>query len=158
MRDNSSPSEKVLEKQSGLIRQLAYCSEKTLEFTPGSLKDIFDSSKINNAAQSVTGFLLFDGSRFTQVLEGPAEGIIGIYLKKICADKRHSNLRVIHDCFVRRRTFNDWSLAYKYQDGELSNFGGSVNLDRCRILVKALSSRPSKADKMFSKCLEKVCF
>lgn len=117
-------SEKVIAKPSVPIRQLTYYSEATPEFDLGSLKEIYESSKINNAAHSVTGILLFSGKGFIQILEGPTEGIDEIYLKKICADRRHTNLNILQDCFVNRINFTDWSMVYDYKDGELSKFGG----------------------------------
>ena len=61
MSDSSPTGDKVIAKQSVPIRQLTYCSEATSECHLGSLKEIYESSKINNAALSVTGFLLFSG-------------------------------------------------------------------------------------------------
>ena len=157
MSDSSSASEKVIAKQSVPMRQLTYCSEATPEFHLGSLKEIFDSSIKNNAALSVTGFLIFSGKGFIQILEGPTEGIHEIYLKKICADKRNTNLNILHDCFVNRRNFTDWSMVYQYKDGELSNFGGSVGVDRCRRVARELSFRSGQGEKLFSQYLKKVC-
>ena len=157
MSDNASSSDKVIAKKIVPIRQLTYCSEATPEFHLGSLKEIFESSKINNAALSVTGFLLFSGKGFIQILEGPTEGIHEIYLKKICADKRHTNLNILNDCFVSRGNFTDWSMVYQYKDGELSNFGGSVGVDRCRTVARELSFRSGQGERLFSQYLKKVC-
>ena len=157
MSDSSSSSEKVIAKQSVPIRQLTYCSEATPEFQLGSLKEIFDSSKITNAALSVTGFLLFSGKGFIQILEGPNESIHNLYLKNIFVDKRHTNLTILHDCFVNKRNFTIVKVAYQYKDGELSNFGGSVSIDRCRAIARELSFRHGQGEKLFSQYLKKVC-
>ena len=157
MSDSSSSSEKVIAKQSVPIRQLTYCSEATSEFQLSSLKQIFDSSKINNAALSVTGFLLFSGKGFIQILEGPNESIHNLYLKKIFVDKRHTNLTILHDCFVNRRNFVTEKVAYQYKDGEFSNFGGTVSIDRCRAIARELSFRPGQGEKLFSQYLKKAC-
>ena len=156
MSDSSSASEKVIAKQSGPIRQLTYCSEATPVFNLDSLKEIFDSSIKNYAALSVTGFLIFSGKGFIQILEGPTEGIHEIYLKKICADKRHTNLNILNDCFVNRGNFTDWSMVYQYKDGELSNFGGSIGVDRCRTVARELSFRSSQGERLFSQYLKKA--
>ena len=109
-----------------------------------------------DAVVSVTGFLIFSGKGFIQILEGPTEGIHEIYLKKICADKRHTNLNILNDCFVNRGNFTDWSMVYQYKDGELSNFGGSIGVDRCRRVARELSFRSSQGERLFSQYLKKA--
>ena len=157
MSDSSSASADVIAKQSVPIRQLTYCSEATSEFQLSSLKQIFDSSKINNAALSVTGFLLFSGKGFIQILEGPTEGIHEIYLKRICTDIRHKNLNILHDCFVNKRNFVTEQVAYQYKDGEFSNFGGTVSIDRCRAIARELSFKSGQGASLFSQYLKKLC-
>ena len=153
---NASSSDKIIAKKIVPIRQLTYCSVATSGFDLDSLGEIYESSKINNSALSVTGFLLFSGKGFIQILEGPTEGIHEIYLKKICADKRHEKLNILHDCFVNRRNFTDCSMVYQYKNGELSNFGGSVGVDRCRAVARELSFRSGQGEKLFSQYLKKA--
>lgn len=64
-----------------------------------------------NAALSVTGALLFTGSRFVQFLEGPVDGVATIR-RSVLADARHQNIvTFLHDERTER-IFRNWSLAY----------------------------------------------
>lgn len=59
-----------------------------------------------NTRHQVTGILLFNGTHFFQILEGPEEGVIDIYTR-ICTDKRHHNVvELMRDYSPSRRFGN----------------------------------------------------
>ncbi|WP_039056709.1 diguanylate phosphodiesterase [Enterobacter sp. Bisph1] len=55
------------------------------------LEEMVAAANIKNGQASVTGILLFNGTHFFQLLEGPEERVDAIY-QAICADTRHYNL------------------------------------------------------------------
>lgn len=64
-----------------------------------------DANKINETFD-VTGILLFDGTHFFQLLEGPDRAVRAIY-DRICADERHHNLvELMYDYAPARRFGN----------------------------------------------------
>lgn len=69
---------------------------------PGMVK----KASLLNAEHQVTGILLFNGTHFFQILEGPEEGVLDIYAR-ICADPRHHNVvELMRDYSPSRRFGN----------------------------------------------------
>lgn len=63
---------------------------------------VADARRLNEQA-SVTGILLFNGTHFFQLLEGPEENVNAIY-ERICQDKRHYNVvELLYDYAPARR-------------------------------------------------------
>jgi EAL domain-containing protein (putative c-di-GMP-specific phosphodiesterase class I) len=56
-----------------------------------SLVDMVAAANRKNGMADVTGILLFNGTHFFQLLEGPEESVFNIY-RRICEDTRHYNL------------------------------------------------------------------
>jgi len=65
-----------------------------------------DDASILNASHDVTGILLFNGTHFFQLLEGPEEGVLAIY-QRICADRRHHNLVELMRDYAPSRRFGN---------------------------------------------------
>ena len=68
-------------------------------------------ARISNAANDITGALLFTGTHFVQVLEGDA-GPIDTLLRKLHADNRHDGLIVTNRASLIKRRFAGWDMAY----------------------------------------------
>ncbi|MBB1200993.1 diguanylate phosphodiesterase [Enterobacteriaceae bacterium 89] len=56
-----------------------------------SLEGMVASANLKNGMADVTGILLFNGTHFFQLLEGPEDQVKAIY-RTICEDKRHYNV------------------------------------------------------------------
>ena len=56
-----------------------------------TLEDMVAAANEKNSRANVTGILLFNGTHFFQLLEGPEENILPIY-RHICEDSRHHNV------------------------------------------------------------------
>lgn len=71
-----------------------------------TLPGMVDKASQLNASHQVTGILLFNGTHFFQILEGPEAGVLAIY-NKICADPRHHNVvELMRDYSPSRRFGN----------------------------------------------------
>lgn len=81
--------------------------------TPGTMQDILFVSARRNAEDGVTGFLLANGERFVQVLEGPDVRITGCY-ERILKDPRHLDVRIRSLDGVEQRRFPRWSMCGLY--------------------------------------------
>ncbi|GAA3753938.1 hypothetical protein GCM10022270_10780 [Terriglobus aquaticus] len=75
------------------------------------LAQLVATSRRNNASDWISGVLLYNGTAFAQVLEGPANAVESC-LNRIQQDPRHSNLVVVSRNPIQRRLFSAWSMAY----------------------------------------------
>jgi len=75
------------------------------------VQEIVDHARSANAAAQITGALMFDGSRFAQVLEGPEDKIVRL-VDSIASDRRHENVVLIQQKRVVGRLFTGFSMAY----------------------------------------------
>jgi len=73
------------------------------------VKSLFDlavkANKINQSS-SITGILLFNGTHFFQVLEGPEQAVKAVY-SRICQDTRHHNLVELMRDYAPSRRFGN---------------------------------------------------
>ncbi|MFZ2998365.1 BLUF domain-containing protein [Sphingobium sp.] len=93
------------------LRQIMYISSATGQMTAVECAAIASASTPRNAAQDVTGLLLFNGKRFLQVLEGPTAALDPIY-DRIRRDGRHQALVKLRDTAIETREFGQWAMAF----------------------------------------------
>lgn len=77
----------------------------------GGIRQIVSWSIERNSRLGVTGALVCSASRFGQYLEGERDSVLALK-RSISNDARHCNLIDVHEGFVDRRLFGDWSLLY----------------------------------------------
>ena len=90
--------------------------------------DIIEVSEWKNAARVVTGFLLNDGNRYLQYLEG-APIVVEALMGTIRADERHHSLTVLARESSSDRLFPDWSMK------PLISFDGPPAIDELSALL-----------------------
>jgi len=97
----------------GLI-QLMYYSKNTLEADDRgqlqNLRDILGTARAKNAADGVTGYLIFDKACFIQILEGEEE-VVRSTFSRISADRRHANVTLVATRPIKMRSFADWTMG-----------------------------------------------
>jgi len=81
----------------------SHISDDVLIKTLGALAE--KANQVNEL-NSVTGILLFNGTHFFQVLEGPEEAVLAIY-QAICQDPRHHNLVELMRDYAPARRFGN---------------------------------------------------
>jgi hypothetical protein len=91
------------------LKTLTYTSRARLDLTDPDLDAIHQTARHLNALDGVTGLLLFDGSRFLQIIEG-SEAAIDNLVERLRRDPRHSAFEVRDERHVERRSFADWSM------------------------------------------------
>lgn len=74
-----------------MLTTIIYRSHLCDEIPVSVLPEMVDKASRLNARHQVMGILLFNGTHFFQILEGPEEGVVEIYAR-ICADPRHHNV------------------------------------------------------------------
>ncbi|WP_058973567.1 diguanylate phosphodiesterase [Type-D symbiont of Plautia stali] len=74
-----------------MLTTLIYRSHISDDVPVKILPDMVSRASKLNETQDVTGILLFNGTHFFQILEGPDEGVQYVY-QRICSDVRHHNI------------------------------------------------------------------
>ena len=80
------------------------------------LRSILKVSAANNAAVGMTGFLIFDGNTFVQVLEGEEETVKATF-DRISRDDRHRDVAVIETRPIAERDFPAWAMSGRLREG-----------------------------------------
>lgn len=97
------------------ILQLIYCSRSRLTGSvsdrEAAIQDLLRTARRNNAADWISGVLLYNGTAFAQVLEGPAIAVERRFTA-IYEDPRHTSIVVVSRELIERRVFSSWSMAY----------------------------------------------
>jgi hypothetical protein len=91
------------------LKTLTYTSRARLDLTAADVGAIHRTARHLNALDGVTGLLVFDGSRFLQIVEGAAEAIDDL-LARLRRDPRHDALEIRDERMVAARSFPDWSM------------------------------------------------
>ena len=119
--------------------ELIYVSEATSQVSSADIVDILERSRINNAAKDITGFLVFYGNEFMQILEGSEEDIKQLY-GVIEQDKRHFNSRVVWEGEMPKRKFSSWDMGFKeLSDVDMFKLQNYLQLDSSLDLMEVFS-------------------
>ncbi|NEG60667.1 diguanylate phosphodiesterase [Pantoea agglomerans] len=93
-----------------MLTTIIYRSHISDDFPIRTLSTMVDNASEINAAHDVTGILLFNGTHFFQLLEGPEAGIQAVY-QRICADRRHHNVVELMRDYAPYRRFGNAGMA-----------------------------------------------
>ena len=90
------------------LTSVTYTSLARIDGT-SDLEDIETTSGEWNARNDVTGFLVFNGTHFLQLIEG-AESVIDDLVERVRKDSRHTGFEIRDRQKVERRSFPGWPL------------------------------------------------
>jgi len=99
------------------MKRVIYCSQATHDVSPEELVALLEVSRRNNEAVGLSGMLLYSSQSFLQVLEGDPAALEETY-RRIGADGRHANLRLLMDAEVTAPLFPDWTMGFEHVDDE----------------------------------------
>ena len=88
-----------------------YRSHATAPSSERALADLLAAARPYNAAQQITGLLLYHDRRFVQVLEGPEAAVRALYAR-IRQDPRHSHVVTVSEGPGPGRRFGAWGMAF----------------------------------------------
>ena len=91
-----------------MIKQYVYIST-AVGLSREDVDRILDTCARNNAAQEVTGLLLYNGRNFLQLLEGQGDALDKL-MSAIEVDERHAGVLVMHKGEVEQRDCPDWAM------------------------------------------------
>jgi hypothetical protein len=95
----------------GPLHALLYTSVVAAACSPAAIQGIIDVARVNNQRAGIGGWLLFDGTRFCQYLEGDPAAIEGL-AGRIGRDVRHTGMAVLEQVAVGLRRFPRGWLGY----------------------------------------------
>jgi len=90
-----------------------YVSESRIDPSDakGVMAKLVASAKTRNADLAISGALLFTGTHFAKILEGPPSSI-ALMMTALQNDPRHSNICIAAHYPISTRIFSGWQLAY----------------------------------------------
>lgn len=109
------------------MRSLVYTSTQTRPITDSELAQILAVGREKNARLGVTGVLAHKGENCIGIIEGDDE-VVRERFDQVRIDPRHTNVRVILDEPIARRSFPDWSMAFQPLDPLLEGVPGFRDL------------------------------
>ncbi|MDQ1215103.1 diguanylate phosphodiesterase [Pantoea anthophila] len=93
-----------------MLTTIIYRSHISDDFPVRTLPEMVDHASEINTAHDVTGILLFNGTHFFQLLEGPETGVQAVY-QRICADRRHHNVVELMRDYAPSRRFGNAGMS-----------------------------------------------
>jgi len=93
-----------------MLTTIIYRSHISDDFPVRTLPEMVDNACKINSTHDVTGILLFNGTHFFQLLEGPEAGIQAVY-QRICADRRHHNVVELMRDYAPSRRFGNAGMS-----------------------------------------------
>ncbi|WP_065647581.1 MULTISPECIES: diguanylate phosphodiesterase [Pantoea] len=112
-----------------MLTTIIYRSHISADVPVKILPGMVEKASLLNASHQITGILLFNGTHFFQILEGPEEGVMTIY-NRICADRRHHNVvELMRDYSPYRRFGNSGMELFDLREHDQSTVLQAV-LDR----------------------------
>ncbi len=97
------------------MRQLIYVSTARGPQSADDMELLLSKSRMRNTDVGLTGLLLYNGSRFLQVLEGDHHAVQSRF-EAIAGDSRHRSIVTLSDRQVETREFGNWSMAFSRPD------------------------------------------
>lgn len=110
------------------MKEIAYISRSQGLVFDDDVLAIVRVSREHNRRAGITGHLLYDGTRFLQLIEGP-DAVVDRLYARIEADPRHKDVRTLAESAVTQRSFPDWNMAYRRVNDILEKIGPNLLAD-----------------------------
>lgn len=88
---------------------LMYVSTARSDLAEHELTEIAEVSGRNNGHHELSGLLVFNGTNFMGLLEGPSAASSARF-NRISRDKRHSGLSILNEGTAKVRSFAEWQM------------------------------------------------
>lgn len=96
---------------SSRLKALLYVSCATQGLDQQALEEIREVACERNAADGITGALMYVAGNFAQYIEGPSLAIDQLW-GRLHMDRRHHSLSAIFNCTTPVRLFGRWHMAW----------------------------------------------
>lgn len=91
------------------MRQIAYISTSAPNLGEVDTVSILEASLRNNPKRDITGFLLFNGRNFLQLIEGTKKSLEAL-MAELERDPRHSGIVRLEDNPISARACEKWAM------------------------------------------------
>lgn len=91
------------------LASVVYRSRAIAPLSGYELYELVQAAQRRNAAEAITGLLLYEDGRFYQWLEGPFEAVARV-MRSIRVDRRHTGVEILSEKPVAQRQFADWTM------------------------------------------------
>ncbi len=91
--------------------QIVYSSKSGSPMQTDDLQELLEHSRRSNAANGITGALVYEEGIFMQILEGDKD-LLNDLMEKIRQDVRHENVIVLQEREVPAAVFVGWKMAF----------------------------------------------
>jgi methanogenic corrinoid protein MtbC1 len=125
--------------------QIAYRSVASQTFTHDDLVNILQTAREHNAANGITGLLIYEHGRFVQWLEGPNKALEKLY-QSIYRDPRHTQIERLIVYPRSTRLFPNWSMQLGAKELH-ENIPQSVEIKEK--LIAESSKHPDRVTQLF---------
>ena len=115
-----------------MLSTVCYISSASKSLENLNLKHLYNTSKINNAQQHITGILIYQNGNFLQILEGENKTINKLY-RLIKSDNRHTNILQIINKSILAPIFEDYQTGFSIVDN-------SKKIERLKTYLKWVKS------------------
>jgi hypothetical protein len=112
-----------------MLERIIYKSKAADGIGSLCLFNILSKARANNASVGITGHLIFDGTYFTQCIEGSTEAIDRLW-ESLVADQRHQDIKIVSRAPIKMRRYGLWSMSFSsYKSLNGHNMPGFFPLD-----------------------------
>lgn len=94
-----------------ILVSMTYVSRAAKEMSAKEISEILQQAQYNNAANAITGMLVFKDNIFLQTIEG-SRARINRLLHSLMTDQRHYDLQVLETRELTHREWSRWSMNY----------------------------------------------
>lgn len=94
-----------------ILVSMTYVSRANPDMSDKELSEILQQAQKNNAANAITGMLVFNNNYFLQTIEG-SRAQINHLLCDLIADKRHHDLQLLETRELKYREWSKWSMNF----------------------------------------------
>ncbi|RYG14844.1 MAG: BLUF domain-containing protein [Burkholderiales bacterium] len=92
---------------------LTYLSRVSRDLLPEELDSILLQARLYNAAEDVTGVLLYGDDRFFQFLEGPEASVRKVF-DRVSRAKAHKSVHILSQGRIAERFFASWHMGFSH--------------------------------------------
>src|SRR5689334_25199972 len=93
------------------LRSVTYTSRVVPPFGDNAFQHLGLEAGRLNALDGITGLLVFNGTRFSQTIEGGAEAIDDL-IARLQRDPRHTDFQIVSDEPIAARRFRSWDMQF----------------------------------------------
>ncbi len=138
------------------LSAVVYRSRAVRALSPAELHDLTRVAQARNSREAVTGLMVYDNQHFFQWLEGPAPAVASV-MDSIVADRRHTDVEILHKRAAVRRMFADWSMKLATPGPVMSSWRRDV-IEPPREIMEALRAQPKAAPALLVRLVPKNAY